>query len=73
MKNEMLNRALDEFQTNVNDILHDHERELLGALVEEYKLRNPLDNEDTIAGRHAAVRGMAVRIGLYGEFERSLK
>jgi hypothetical protein len=45
---------------------------LVEALVAEYFLDHPLENTDERIGRHSAVRGVAVRAGVYSEFDSAL-
>lgn len=73
MNRDQFNEALDEFQRQITDITNELEREIIVALRDEYQLIHTTDNDDTISGRHAAVRGMAMRLGVYVQFERAIQ
>lgn len=74
MNRDQFNEALDEFQRRITDITDELEREIIVALRDEYQLIHTTDNnDDTISGRHAAVRGMAMRLGVYVQFERAIQ
>ena len=46
--------------------------EVLSAALQEYRLTDNLAGQAETAGRHAAVRGMMARLGLYNEFVKAL-
>lgn len=41
---------------------------VIGAALEEYLLTHVAEDDDQRLGRHSAIRGMMVRLGLYAEF-----
>jgi len=47
--------------------------EIVAAGVKEYDLRAALERKDERAGRHNAVRGLMVRLGVYPEFCEAVK
>lgn len=49
-----------------------HNRDIVTAACAEYRLKDAIDNQDKNFARHAAIRGMMVRLGLYREFNAEL-
>lgn len=73
MNRDQFNELLDDFQRRITDITDELERDLIVALRDEFLLRYPTDNDDVVTGRERAVRGMASRLGLSEQLERSIK
>jgi transcriptional regulator of aromatic amino acid metabolism len=70
---EYMSKVLEELTSDLDNAMDEFKREVLRALYEEYTLSHPSETDEQREARRNAVRGMAVRLGVYEEFSRQFK